>query len=47
MKDFEDAIQIIAAEFNQVNCIATRNKKDFKNSGLKIYTPKELIGIFS
>jgi predicted nucleic acid-binding protein len=42
-KDFEDAIQISAAEMNGIETIITRNKKDFSNSLLEIYTPTEFI----
>lgn len=43
LNDFEDAIQVTAAEFNEIDCLITRNKKDFLKSCLKIYTPKEFI----
>ena len=42
-KDFEDAIQIETSKQNDINVIITRNKKDFKNSGLQIYSPDEYI----
>jgi predicted nucleic acid-binding protein len=40
-KDFEDAVQSIAAEMNKVEVIITRNKKDFKDSLPRALTPKE------
>lgn len=43
MKDFEDAIQAFAAEANGIDIIVTRNKTDFKNTSLKIFTPKEFL----
>jgi len=43
LKDFEDAIQVSAAEYYEIEIIVTRNKSDFLNSGLEILTPKELI----
>ncbi len=43
MKDFEDAVQTESAKLNNINVIITRNKKDFKNSGLEIYNPDEYI----
>ena len=43
LKDFEDAIQTVAAEFSEIDYVITRNKKDFLKSGLNIYTPKEFI----
>lgn len=32
LPDFEDAVQISAAEFNEIKTIITRNKSDFLNS---------------
>ncbi len=43
MKDFEDAIQIETAKQNDISIVITRNKKDYENSGLEIYTPEEYI----
>lgn len=43
LKDFEDAVQVSAAEYNEIEIIVTRNKSDFLDSGLEILTPKELI----
>ncbi len=43
MKDFEDAIQGIAAEMNELEFIVTRNKRDYAKSQLKILTPKEFL----
>ncbi len=43
MKDFEDAVQTEAAIQNNINIIITRNKKDFKSSGLEIFSPDEYI----
>ena len=43
LKDFEDAVQVSAAECYEIEIIVTRNKSDFLNSGLEILTPKELI----
>jgi len=43
IKDFEDAVQVSAAENYEIEIIVTRNKSDFLNSGLEILTPKELI----
>lgn len=45
LNDFEDAIQVSAAECNETEVVITRNKSDFLNSGLEILTPKELINI--
>lgn len=43
LKDFEDAVQVSAAEYNEIGIIVTRNKSDFSNSSLEILTPKEFI----
>ena len=43
-KDFEDAIQITAAQsINTMDCIITRDLKDFKFSEIKVYTPDEFL----
>lgn len=43
-KDFEDAIQIIAANsVSNIDYIVTRNIKDFKNSGTTVLAPDELV----
>ncbi|MEO6883032.1 MAG: PIN domain-containing protein [Bacteroidia bacterium] len=42
-KDFEDAIQILCASSEEkIDCIVTRNVKDFKNSEILVLTPDEL-----
>lgn len=43
-KDFEDAIQIFAANsINNLDFIVTRNLKDFKDAGVAVLPPDELI----
>jgi predicted nucleic acid-binding protein len=43
-KDFEDSIQIFcAAKIEKMDCIVTRNIKDFKGSELPVYAPDELM----
>ena len=44
-KDYEDSVQHQSAVHFGSDCILTRNKKDFKNSVLPVYTPEELIEI--
>lgn len=42
-KDFEDAIQIICANsIEQLDCIVTRNIKDFKESEIPVFSPDEV-----
>ncbi|MDP2385373.1 MAG: PIN domain-containing protein [Bacteroidota bacterium] len=43
-KDFEDALQIICAgNIEKIDCIVTRNIKDFKLADIKVLSPEELI----
>lgn len=43
-KDFEDSIQILcASSIENIDCIVTRNLKDFKNSELPVFNPDELL----
>jgi predicted nucleic acid-binding protein len=46
-KDFEDAIQYYSAIEADIQYLITRNKKDYKESGLIICTPKEYLAIRS
>ena len=39
--DFEDAIMVESARRNNIDCIVTRNPKDFKSSPIKVCTPSE------
>ena len=42
-KDFEDAIQIVcASSIEKIDCIVTRNIKDFKESEILVLSPDEL-----
>lgn len=43
LTDFEDAIQYYSALEFQMDVIITRNKKDFKNSSLPIFTANEYL----
>jgi predicted nucleic acid-binding protein len=43
-KDFEDAIQIVSAQsINAIDCIVTRDLKDFKNAEINVFTPDEFL----
>ena len=46
-KDYEDATQNATALRAEADCIVTRNKKDFSNSPLPVYTPAELLDILN
>lgn len=42
-KDFEDGIQFYTALEANCNAIITRNTKDFKNSSIPVFRPKEYL----
>jgi hypothetical protein len=43
-KDFEDAIQIVSAQsINTMDCIITRDKKDYKLAEINVLTPDEFL----
>jgi predicted nucleic acid-binding protein len=45
-KDFEDAIQYNCAQsISKIECIVTRNSKDFKTSSLPVFAPQEAVAI--
>ncbi len=46
MQDFEDAVQTETAISNGVGILITRDKKDYKHSGLKIFSPIEYMNEF-
>lgn len=42
-KDFEDALQIISAySVDKLDCIVTRNIRDFRDAEIPVLTPEEL-----
>ena len=41
--DFEDALQTATAERLRVDCIITRNVKDYRNSKIVAFTPTEFL----
>ncbi|MDD9898876.1 MAG: PIN domain-containing protein [Candidatus Melainabacteria bacterium] len=46
IKDFEDAMQVFCALDAKVDCLITRNIKDYKNDlGLQVFTPDEFVAI--
>ena len=43
-KDFEDAIQIYSAQsIKGMDCIVTRDLKDYKNAEIQVYTPDQFL----
>ena len=47
VKDYEDSLQIVAAEESMCDAIVTFNKKDFEQSKVPVFTPEEIIGLLS
>lgn len=45
-KDYEDFVQCMSAVDVFADCIVTRNKKDFINSSLPVYTIEELFDFY-
>lgn len=45
--DFEDALQVAAAQKARAERIVTRNKKDFRRSSIPAVTPRELLAAVS
>ncbi len=43
ISDFEDAVMIETAARSGIDCIVTRNVKDYSKSTIAIYTPTEFI----
>ena len=42
-KDFEDCLLAVCAKSNACECIITRNKKDFSEFGIPLFTPEEIL----
>jgi hypothetical protein len=47
MNDFEDAMQIAAAEACAADAIVTRNVTDFKISTIPVYSPEDFVATFA
>lgn len=43
--DFEDGIQNYAAARNNMECLITRNVKDYKHANLPVFSPEEILQI--
>lgn len=41
--DFEDAVLDSSAQQSNLNCIVTRNTKDFQKSSLLVFTPEQFL----
>ena len=42
-KDFEDGLQYFIAVNHKIDCVITRNTKDFKKASIGILTPREFL----
>lgn len=47
MSDFEDALQLAAAEACSADVLITRNNKDFKVSAIPVMTPEEFLAAYT
>lgn len=47
LKDFEDAVQIMACKKEKIDLIITRDQQVFKNKWIKVQTPEEYLNTFS
>jgi predicted nucleic acid-binding protein len=45
IKDFEDAVQVFSAISSDINIVITRNKDDFVNTQVDVYTPIEFLAL--
>ena len=46
ISDYEDAVMVETAVRSEVDCIVTRNIKDYESAPLKIYQPDAFLSIF-
>lgn len=44
-KDFEDCVQYYSALSGDMDCIVSRNKKDFENANIPVYTSSEFLDL--
>lgn len=44
--DYEDAVMNETAIREDIDCIVTRNVKDYKNSSIKVLTPNDFLKLF-
>ena len=46
ISDFEDAVMMETVKRAKVDCIVTRNEKDYKDSPVPVYGPKSFLDLF-
>ena len=44
--DFEDAVMVETARRSRMDCIVTRNQKDYEKSSVTVYTPAEFLQLW-
>ena len=45
ISDYEDAVMVESAIRAEVDCIVTRNKRDYEKSSVPVYSPAELLDL--
>lgn len=45
INDYEDAVQIAAAQVGQLDVIVTRDLRDYQNAPLPVYSPSDFIAL--
>ncbi len=45
--DYEDAVMIESAQRSEIDCIVTRNEKDYTKSSVQVYTPKQFLDLIT
>jgi len=46
MSDFEDAVMVETARRSGMDCIITRNQKDYEKSSVTVYSPAEFLRLW-
>ncbi len=47
LRDFEDAVVVESARQASVDCVVTRNEKDFAGSRVTVYSPRALLALLA
>ena len=47
IRDYEDAVMVETAQRESIDCIVTRNQKDYAKSPVSAYTPEEFLSLIS
>ena len=46
LADYEDALQVVAAQVVDARCVVTRNARDFKGASVPVLAPAEALAVF-